>query len=374
MTELDVEHLRLILLGSALLLGIAMGALMQTSHFCTLGAIADWLVMGERLRLRMWLFAIAVAMVGTAGLAAGGLIDLSQSLYTGPRFLWCSYLIGGLCFGFGMVLASGCSSKTLVRLGGGSLKSLVVFLMMGLGAILTLRGPLAVLRIEWIDALALTLPSGQDLPRLLHGIGLDGPSLASVQLALGLGLGFTLAGYCVLEPRFRRLSSLIPSAAIGLLIVAAWWVSGHLGFLEENPTTLEPGFLATNSGRMESFSLVAPAAYCLEWLLFWSDQSQRLTIGIASTCGIVLGSAIAAKRRGSFRWEGFHGVEDTANHLIGGVLMGFGGITAIGCTIGQGLSGLSTLALGSFIAFGAIVVGAWLALQWQTWRLEHDPS
>jgi uncharacterized membrane protein YedE/YeeE len=134
---------------------------------------------------------------------------------------------------------------------------------------------------------------------------------------------------------------------------------------------LQEAFVATNSRRMESLSFVAPIAYTLDWLLFFSDKSKVLTLGIVSTAGVVLGSWAAALAGGRFRWEGFASVEDTANHVIGGALMGVGGVTALGCTIGQGISGVSTLALGSFIALASIIGGAVLALHYQAWRLER---
>ncbi len=156
------------------------------------------------------------------------------------------------------------------------------------------------------------------------------------------------------------------------MVVAVWWVSGRLAHLAEHPVTLESVFLATNSQRMESLSFVAPAAYLLDWLILFSDTSKVLTIGIVACLGVVTGSAAVALATRSFRWEGFAGVEDTANHLVGALLMGVGGVTAMGCTIGQGISGLSTLALGSVIALAAIVAGAVLALRWQVWRLERQ--
>ena len=156
------------------------------------------------------------------------------------------------------------------------------------------------------------------------------------------------------------------------MIGALWWVSGRLGHVAEDPATLEEAFLGTNSRRMESLSMVAPVAYTLDWLLFYSDKSKLLTLGIVSVVGVVVGSALAALLGRSFRWEGFGGIEDVANHLAGGLLMGVGGVTALGCTIGQGLSGISTLSLGSFIALAGIVAGALLALRWQNWRLDRS--
>jgi hypothetical protein len=150
-----------------------------------------------------------------------------------------------------------------------------------------------------------------------------------------------------------------------------WWVSGCLGHVAEDPNTLEAAFLVTNSQRMESLSFVAPIAYSLDWLLFFSDKSKLLTLGIVSTAGVVIGSALWALVSRSFRWEGFANVEDTANHLVGATLMGVGGVAALGCTVGQGLSGVSTLALGSFIALASIIGGAVLALRYQVWRVEQ---
>jgi uncharacterized protein len=158
---------------------------------------------------------------------------------------------------------------------------------------------------------------------------------------------------------------------IGLVVVGVWWVSGRLGHLLEHPQTLEETFLATNSRRMESLSFVAPLAYTLDWLILFSDKSKTLTIGIVSVFGVIAGSALAALATRSFRWEGFRGAEDTANHIVGGALMGVGGVLALGCTVGQGITGVSTLALGSFITLAALIGGALLALRWQAWRMDR---
>ncbi len=147
------------------------------------------------------------------------------------------------------------------------------------------------------------------------------------------------------------------------MIVGGWYVSGHLGYVAEDPRTLEEAFVATNSGRPESYSFVAPAAYLLELLMLWSDQSKLVTFGIAGVLGMAAGSAAMALATRTFRWEGFASTEDLVNHIAGGVLMGFGGVTALGCTIGQGLTGISTLAVGSFMALAAIVAGCVAALE-----------
>lgn len=369
MQESDLPGLVAQVLVAAFALAIVFGAIAQRTHFCTMGAVADIVNMGDWTRMRMWVMAMGVAMVGFNVMVSLGWVQAGQSVYAGPRLIWLSNLLGGLLFGFGMVLASGCGSKTLVRIGAGSLKSVVVFFVLAVAAYATLRGITAVARVATVDTVALALPAGQDLPSLLaHATG-----MAKGPLALGLGLviGLGLVGFALARPEGRSGEALLAGLGLGAVIVAVWWVSGRLGHLAEHPVTLEDVFLATNSQRMESLSFVAPMAYTVDWLILFSDKSKVLTVGIVTTAGVVVGSALVALWDRSFRWEGFGGTEDTANHVVGAALMGVGGVTAMGCTIGQGLSGVSTLALGSFIALAGIMAGAVLALRYQMWRLER---
>jgi uncharacterized membrane protein YedE/YeeE len=365
----DLPGLTQQVLWSAFALAVAFGAIAQRTHFCTMGAVADIVNMGDWLRMRMWALAIGVAMAGFGAMAGAGWIDAGNSIYAGSRLIWLSHIAGGLLFGFGMVLASGCGSKTLVRIGGGSLKALVVFCVLGLAAYATLRGIAGVARVATVDAVAVVLPVGQDLPSLLAHAGVA--PRRTLALLLGVGGGVALIAWCLARPEGRSAEVLLAGLGIGAVVSGTWWVSGRLGYLPEHPQTLETVFLATHSQRMESLTFVAPIAYTLDWLILFSDQSRVLTLGIVTTFGMVAGSAAVALASGSFRWEGFGGVEDTANHLVGALLMGVGGVTALGCTVGQGLSGVSTLALGSFIALAGIVAGAVAALRYQVWRLDR---
>ena len=345
--------------GGAFLLAFIFGAVGNKTHFCTMGAVSDWVNMGDLSRMRMWLLAIAVAILGATGLHMAGLIDLSKSIYPGPNFTWLSYIVGGFLFGVGMTLGSGCGSKTLIRVGAGNLKSLIVYVFLGISAYMTLRGVLGAFRVGVLEKAALTLPAGQDLPAL---IGIP-------RVALALVIAGALIAFAYSSRQFRSsFDYTLGGVVTGLVVVGGWFVSGHIGHVAEDPNTLQEAFVATNSGRMESFSFVSPMAYTLDYLMLWTDKSKMITYGIASGLGVIAGSAAYALATKTFRWEGFRDAEDTANHIVGGLLMGFGGICALGCTIGQGISGFSTLAAGSIITFVCIVIGSALTMKYQYWR------
>ncbi|RYG08638.1 MAG: YeeE/YedE family protein, partial [Burkholderiales bacterium] len=286
------------------------------------------------------------------------------------RFIWLSALVGGALFGFGMVLASGCGSKTLVRIGGGNLKSVVVFVVMGVAAFATLKGITAVVRVATVDAVAIDFASNAAFPNWLAAA--TGMSTSAAGMALALAIGLSLIVWALMGRDFLRFDNLLAGLGIGAVIAAMWWVSGHLGYVAEHPDTLQEAFLTTNSGRAEALSFVSPVAYTIDWLMFFSDKSKVLTLGIVSVFGVVAGSAAYALLSRSFRWEGFRDAEDTANHLIGAVLMGVGGVCAMGCTIGQGLSGISTLSATSVVALAGILAGCYVALKYQVWRLERS--
>ena len=369
METVDINSLTSQVLWASFALAVAFGAIAQHTRFCTMGAVADVVNMGDWERARMWALAVAVAVLGFNVMVALGWVQAANSIYAAPRVLWLSALVGGAMFGFGMVLASGCGSKNLLRLGSGNLKALVVVLVLGLSAFITLRGVTGVLRVNTLEKVYFELPGGQDLPTLgAAAFGVPAPTLA---LAFGAGLALLLLLWVLSKPEGRSGEVLMGGIGIGAVVAATWWVSGRLGYVPEDPNTLEPAFLGTNSRRMESLSMVAPVAYTLDWLIFFSDTSKTLTLGIVSMVGLALGACLVALLTRSFRWEGFGSVEDLANHLAGGVLMGVGGVVAMGCTIGQGLSGVSTLSIGSFIALAGIVAGAVGALRYQGWRLDR---
>ena len=366
MTEINIPEIANQVLWATFFITFALAIVMQKSRFCTMGAVTDILVMGEWTRMRQWLMAIGVAMIGVACMSALGYIDTAKSIYTSARVNWLSGVVGSVLFGFGMVLASGCGSKTLVRIGGGNLKSLVVFLTLSISAYMTMKGVFGVWRTNTVDQVFVQLNTTQDLPSMMAAW--YGESKLFWQLLLGCGLGGALILFAFIKKDFWNVANLSAGLGVGLAIVLIWYVSGVLGYVAEDPNTLEEVFVATNSGRMESLTYVAPYAYTIDWLMMYSDASKKLTLAIASVLGLLSGSFVYAMVTRTFRWESFRNAEDTINHLLGGVFMGIGGVTALGCTIGQGLSGISTLALGSFIALFGFIVGTTLGMKYLNWR------
>jgi len=340
----------------AFALAFAFGAVTQATGFCTMGAVADLVLVGDWRRFRAWMLALAVAMAASQGLAAAGWIDLGRSPYlSGGGIPLAGAILGGVAFGIGMVLAGGCGAKTLVRLGGGNLKSLVVVLVVGLTAMATIKGVLAPLRLALdrattvpLKATGLAAPS---VPAVLERLGLE-PDPARWLPVVAIGGGLIL--WCFKDAAFRRSPRHWGSGlAVGALVAAGWGVTGMLG---DDP--FEPIALA-------SFSFIGPIGDSLIYLMTYTGAT--VTFGIASVAGVVAGAFAAARTRREFRLETFTDPDDLSRHLTGAVLMGLGGVLAMGCTIGQGLSGFSTLSLASPLALGGILLGGLIGLK----RLEE---
>lgn len=368
--ESDVLLLTREVLVAVFALSAVFGAVMQRTGFCTMGAVADVVTMGEWTRMRQWALAAGVAVLGFALLAAGGWIRSADTVYADSRWMWLSSLTGGGLFGVGMVLSSGCGSKNLVRMGTGNLKALVVFIVMAMSAYITLRGVTAVLRDGTVDRVFVAFSTPATLGHL--SAAYLGWSLPAALLVMALLVGGALIAWALSGPEFMRANNLLAGVGIGTVIVGVWWVAGSLGHVAEHPLTLEATYLGSRSGRMESLTFTAPLAWAIDWLMYFSDSNRHLGIAGVSVAGVVAGAFVHALLTRRLRWEGFRDTEDLATHLIGAVLMGVGGVTALGCTIGQGLSGVSNLSLTSFSAVASIIAGAVATLHVQTWRLERQ--
>jgi len=326
-------------------LGIVFGGTAQKTHFCTMGAISDIFFIGDWNRFRAWMLAMAIAILVSQSMHMAGILDLSRSIYLSANLGWAGAIVGGLMFGFGMTLGGGCGNKTLVRLGAGNLKSLVVALFIGIFAYMTLRGLIGLARVElegltMIDLAARDM-SAQGIPDFLMAMGVaDGTArLVSTLVVAGGVLWF-----CLKSPEFRASKpDLMAGIIIGLLVPAAWYVTGVIGNDDFDPTPLA------------SFTFIAPVGESLQYLMTFSGAT--INFGIAVVGGIIAGSFLMAKISGEFHLEAFADSSDMARHISGGALMGTGGVLALGCTVGQGITGMSTLALGSVIALLSIIGG-----------------
>lgn len=358
--ELDPKTLSLIVVWGGLVLGLAMGAVGQATRFCVRGAIADWVAFRWPGRLVSWLLAAAVGAVCVQALVSAGLLDAARTIYWGERFPWLSYLVGGLLFGYGMVLAGGCPQRCLVKAGQGNLKAAVTLVLVAIAALMTLRGAFAGLRVNYLDAVAATLAGPQDLGGLL-GRALSAPPHV---LRWAIAAAFA-AGVFVLAWRVRgriETGHWVGGIVVGLLVGAAFFLTGRIGFLPEHPETLEAAWLGTQSKRPEALSFSAPLAHALDLLTLWSDKATVATFGVTLSLGVLLGSFATAKLRGDFRLESFTTARELGSHAAGAVLMGFGGITALGCSVGNGVTGVAMLSTGALLATAGISAGAWLAL------------
>ena len=341
--------------GGAFLFGIVA----HKTHFCTMGAISDWINMGSLHRLRAWLLAMAVALLMSQLFQAIGWIDLSASIYLSTNFGIGGYIVGGFLFGVGMTLGGGCGQRTLVRAGGGNLKSLVVLLVLGLTAYITLRGLLAGVRIEVFGPLSIDLSEYGLVDQSLTGVVAAMSGLAPESVAKGLAviIGLALLIYTLKDKDFRTSGDAIVSGlVVGLLVAGAWLVTGVVGNDDFDPV------------RLETLTFIAPVGNMLNYLMTWTGST--IGFGIAVVFGVLAGSLVYAVTSGNFRIETFSSRSDMLNHLYAGVLMGFGGVLSLGCTIGQGVGGFSTLALGSVVSIVFIVFGCALTIKMQYYLLD----
>ena len=342
--------------------GIIFGAVVNKTNFCTMGAVSDWVNMGNKGRLRAWFLAIGIAILVTQVLQFKGIIDLSEAIYLTPNFGWLGSLSGGFLFGVGMTLASGCANRTLVRVGGGNLKSLVVMIVIGLTAYMTMRGLLSSFRMNVIEASNINLANyglaNQGIDTFVSsGLGIDSPVLVRGILAVTIAAGLITFAFKGNELR-QSFDNLLAGFSIGLIIPAGWYITGVIGLDDFEPL------------RLESYTFTGPTGDSLMYLQTFSGST--ISFGIAAVFGVILGSFLYAIMTGRFRLESFISRSDMIRHMLGGVLMGFGGVLALGCTIGQGITGMSTLALGSLLVLISIIFGSALTMKIDYYQMDEN--
>lgn len=359
-------------LTAVFVLAVILGAVANKTNFCTMGAVSDWVNMGDTGRLRAWLLAMAVAILGVAVLVGTGGATIGTETfppYRTPYFAWLRYLLGGLMFGVGMTLASGCGNKTLVRIGGGNLKSLLVLAIASACAYLMLWTDFyGIVFNPWIAATTVELgKAGMNSQSLNEFFG----SGARSQALTGAVVGLALAAIAFASRDFRgNKDNILSGVVIGLVVTAGWYITGgSMGSAWKEWAELAD----TLPSRVEvqSFTFISPMGDTARFLMEPGNLAN-INFGVTALAGVILGSLLYALLSGGFRIEWFASGGDFLNHAIGAVLMGIGGVLSMGCTIGQAITGVSTLAMGSFLTFFAIVAGAAATMKYQYRRMMQE--
>ena len=358
MEELSTLHF-VALLG--FIIAIIFGFVGNKTHFCSMGAISDVVHMGSKGRLGAWFFAIGIAMLGAQFFLIHELVDLNASVYLSPNLYLLSYLLGGTLFGIGMTLSAGCGQRNLVRLGGGSLKAFVVVLVLGITAYMTMRGLLAYVRLNWVYAVNMDLTThGINDQSLFSYLGtlLDLENTSWLRRIGGFVVASGFIVYAFKQKEFRSsFDNILAGAVIGGCVVAAWYVTGYIGNDDFDPVT------------PQGMAFIGPTGNTISYLMTFTGA--EINFGVAVALGMITGSFIYAVLSGSFRIESFSNKTEMVSHLIGAMLMGFGGVLSFGCTIGQGVTGMSTLAVGSILTFLSIIFGSALTMKIQYYLLDE---
>lgn len=364
------------------IIAVVMGALVNKTNFCTMGAVSDLVNMGDTGRFRSWVFAIAIGMGGLIILESAGLVDLDsyelkdlRPPYRMANFEWLRYIMGGVMFGIGMTLASGCGNKTLIRVGGGNLKSVVVLLIASYFAWLMAKTDFyGVVFHGWMSPLAIDLArhgiSGQDVGRLVVGVS-GAEDAINIRAIVGGIFVLLLMVYVWKSADFRKsMDNILGGLTVGLAVVGAWFLTagekGQLWLEEMSFLEVPPRGLGA-----QSFTFTSPMADTFDYAVNISN-TNFVTFGVMALAGVITGSFLYAVIFRKFRIEWFQSKMDFFNHAIGGVLMGIGGVLALGCTIGQGVTGFSTMAVGSVMAFASLVFGSALTMKIQYYKMVYE--
>ena len=366
-----------LLLSYIAILGFILGFVVSKTNFCTMGAVSDWVNIGDLSRFKSWMFAAAIAILGVTVFEFLSYFDLNDSRipYRNSVFSWPRYVLGGLMFGVGMTYASGCGNKVLIRIGGGNLKSIVVLLIAGLMAyIMTRTDFYGIIFHSWMN------PISPDLAIL----GIEDQSLSTImssiiftantvyyKLTIGLLVGFIFMYYIFRSGSFvKNIDNVIGGFIVGSVVVLAWYLTG---------STLGQEWIETNDFLdsplpgvgVQSFTFINPMG---ESIIYFSKSADvyYLTFGVTALLSVILGSFVYSMMSRSFRMEWFQSKEDFKRHMIGAVLIGIGGVLSMGCTIGQGVSGVSTLAIGSFITLTSIVIGSAIAMKIEYYNAVYE--
>ncbi len=358
------------------LIAVVMGAVVNKTNFCTMGAVSDWVNMGDTSRMRAWFLAISVAMIGAILLETLGVLAMDSTLppYRATNFAWPRYIFGGLMFGVGMTLASGCGNKTLIRIGGGNLKSIVVLLVAGFFAyLMTKTNFYAVVFHSWMNPISVDLGvrgyTGQDIGSLAAHV--TGGDAASIRLIFGMLLAGLMLFIIFRSEEFRKgFDHVLAGIVVGAAVIGAWYITGgpmgqtwleEVEFMDQRPISV----------GVQSYTFINPMGEALAYVKGGAD-SLLVSFGLTALLGVIVGSFLYSIFTKKFRIEWFSSKQDVVNHLIGATLMGIGGVLSMGCTIGQGITGVSTLAIGSMMVLVSIILGSALTMKVQYYKMVYE--
>jgi len=337
---------------AGLLIGFLLGVTIIYSQFCTMGAVADIAISQHYGRMRSWLLAIVIAISGTQLAAAYQLLALEQTLYLQSHLYWLGAIIGGLLFGFGMVIACGCGARSIAMSGSGDLRALVALIVLGIVAYMTMRGIFAVPRSWFYRATVIDSSAWLATPSLHNALAILLNISEKTSRVLGvLAIAVPILWFIFKDPEFRASPKrIIAGITVGLLVLAGWLATGWIlnDEFEETPP--------------ESLTFIAPVGDSLQYLMIWTGTS--ITFGVAVVGGLLIGGWATSLYRKEFYFRGFEDAAEMGRYMGGGALMGMGGALAGGCTFGQGISGVSTLSLMSFLSLASIIIGAFIGVRY----------
>ncbi len=363
---------------SVFVVAVVLGAIANKTNFCTMGAVSDWVNMGDTGRMRAWLLAMVVALIGVLGMEAANVISFSSGTfppYRTENFAWLRYLLGGLMFGIGMTLGSGCGSKTLIRVGGGNLKSVVVLVIASVMAYLMMwTSFFEIAFMSWIGPTSVSLAKfgipSQELPAIVAGVtGME--SSPAFRLIIGAMVAIALLIFIFKSGDFRKsFDNILGGTVVGLAVVGGWYMTGgSMGVAWKDFADMAVD--VPSRVNVQSYTFISPMGDSVRYLM---EPTNLLFVnfGVTALVGVIVGSFLYAIIARRFRVEWFASGGDFSNHVVGGVLMGVGGVLAMGCTIGQAVTGVSTLAIGSILTFLAIVGGAAATMKFMYWRMLRE--
>ncbi len=325
---------------AGLIIGGIFGFILQRGRFCMNSAFRDIILLKEYKLAKAVLVSLAVLMVGFAIFAFGEVIDLAPK-----AFLPWAAIVGGLVFGIGMVFAAGCASGTTYRVGEGMVGSLVAGIGLTFGAAMTAGGFLSGAKTYLQDSDTLVgdaSPSGNPTIMLIVGI-------------VGLALMFYFWGWPAIKKRRDANEPLIKTDNLvekTFKKAYPWWVTGILiGII------LTAGYIASNG----VVGITGGWMNIRGWLLSYENPGASVMWTGFIIFGIILGSFVSAYLAGEFKLRVPKEGLTLLKQLFGGILMGFGAVTALGCNITNILGGVPQLSIHSIVTGVFIVLGCWIA-------------